>query len=292
MTKVDESRNPYWDESEVPQLKPSVVAFVDILGYQDIVQEAEGNGTGQQLLEKLHEVLTVSHDFVFPADGIMDRIFYDKDRSKARTFTDNIVIGHPIIHVPGWKDASWELNSMIYALSCFQTEMVNAGFFVRGAISIGNLYMDETVVYGQGLIDAHLCESQLARDPRIILTESTYEVVHEKDDGRGRSITQIDSIFKDVDGQLFLNYLDYRILIAEHEIGPDYAEVQKHKDAIETKLARYQNQPLIWNKYAWSANYHNYFCDQYTHYFSNDYKIDMSKHQMQPTLITDGKNET
>ncbi len=292
MTKVDEPRNPYLDKSGVPQLKPSVVAFVDILGYQDIVQEAEGHGNGQQLLEKLHKVLAVSHDFVFPADGIMDRILYDKDRSKARTFTDNIVIGYPISHVPEWRDGSLELDSMIYDLSLFQTEMTNAGFFVRGAISIGNLYMDETVVYGQGLIDAHLGESQLARDPRIILTESTYELVHKHHDRRGRSITNVSSIFKDVDGQLFLNYLDYRFLIAEQEIGPDYDELQKHKDAIDTKLARYQNQPPIWSKYVWSANYHNYFCDQYTHYLTSDYKIDMSKHQIQPTLITDGKNET
>ena len=43
---------------------------------------------------------------------------------------------------------------------------------MRGAISIDNLYIDEHIVYGKGLIDSYLGESQKARDPRIILTET------------------------------------------------------------------------------------------------------------------------
>jgi len=81
--------------------------------------------------------------------------------------------------------------------------------------------------------------------------------------------------------------LDYRILIAEKEIGPDFEALQKHKEVIETNLERYKNRPSIWSKYAWVANYHNFFCDQHNDYFDENYKINMVKHRIQPMLIID-----
>ena len=53
----------------------------------------------------------------------------------------------------------------------FQFSMSVRGFFVCGAISIGNAFIDDIVVFGDALTEAYLGESKLARDPRIILTE-------------------------------------------------------------------------------------------------------------------------
>jgi len=83
--------------------------------------------------------------------------------------------------------------------------MANANFFIRGGISIGNLYIDETVIYGAGLIEAHYGETKLARDPRIVLTKSAYEVMqkHLKRFGKDKITPLIRRIYRDSDGQFF-----------------------------------------------------------------------------------------
>ena len=50
--------------------------------------------------------------------------------------------------------------------------LANHGFFMRGAISLGDAYVDDVVVYGSAFIEAHDGEVELARDPRIILCTS------------------------------------------------------------------------------------------------------------------------
>ena len=55
-----------------------------------------------------------------------------------RAFTDNIVIGYPI---RGRGDAESELVTIFRNLSYFQMKLTMDGFFVRGAIAVGELYM-------------------------------------------------------------------------------------------------------------------------------------------------------
>lgn len=207
--------------------------------------------------------------------------FYDKDSYKVKIITDNIVIGYPVL----FDDAESELGRIFFSLAFFQLSMVNQGFFLRGAISIDNLYIDEHIVYGKGLIDSYLGESQKARDPRIILTETASLAVkqHIEYYAQPSFAPQTRDIFLDSDGQYFLNYLD-SILVAVPEREPYLEEIQKHKQVIEQKLQEYRNQPLLWSKYAWTANYHNFFCDQHD-YFIEEHKVDLSKYQMQPRLI-------
>src|SRR5437879_6285601 len=114
----------------------------------------------------------------------------------------NIVMGWPIR-----SDGEAELGSAFSALSWFQFEMVNAGYFIRGAISVGNVYLDDIAVVGGGLIEVYEGESSLARDPRIILTKSAMEAVKEHlnyygaASGGGSHAPQNRELLKDADGQ-------------------------------------------------------------------------------------------
>lgn len=199
---------------------------------------------------------------------------------KVVTFTDNIVIGYPIE-----DDAEAELGHIFFCLSQFQLTLAKAGFFIRGAISIGEVYIDDFVVFGEGLLDAYDYETTKARDPRIILTSKACQAVkkHLKYYGNRAYAPQVRDLYEDADGQFFLNYLD-GTMIAEAELGPDFSTIALHKKVVEQKLRQHLNQPVIWSKYAWVANYHNFFCDQ--HRSINDkYKIDFTKFQMNPKLI-------
>lgn len=74
------------------------------------------------------------------------------------------MIGYPI-----HTDGEIELGNAFSDLSYFQMIMSMEGFFIRGGIAIGDLYMDEITVFGSGLMEAYQAETTLARDPRIVL---------------------------------------------------------------------------------------------------------------------------
>ena len=54
---MNNTRNPYVKNNGSPQLQKSVVAFVDILGFRELVKESFENGNGESLLNKLHTAL-------------------------------------------------------------------------------------------------------------------------------------------------------------------------------------------------------------------------------------------
>lgn len=75
------------------------------------------------------------------------------------------------------------------------------GWLVRGGITIGDFYIDDTIVWGPALLRAYELEDKLAIYPRIILDETVTSVL---------SISTIknDFVRVDKDGFRFLNYMD------------------------------------------------------------------------------------
>jgi hypothetical protein len=205
----------------------------------------------------------------------------EKDLFALKAFTDNIVIGWPV-----HSDGESEFGSAFMRLASFQFSMAVKGYFVRGAISVAPVYVDEVAVFGDALNEAYIGESKLARDPRIILTESAVRTVnqHLKYYSNSSNAPHVRDILKDADGQWFLNYLE-AILIAEHEHGPFYDEFLQHKHAVEKKLAAHASNPTVWAKYAWVANYHNYFCDLHSHHFGEEHRIDVDLLKAKPARI-------
>lgn len=278
---MEQSRNPYVKDGEGPQLKNSVVAFMDILGYREMAENAASGGTEPELLLRLHSTLEYGQKFLKgdltpPKLGLKD--FY-----AVKAFTDNIVIGWPIR-----MDAESELGSAFFKLSFFQFNLALSGFFIRGGLSIGPLYMDDIAVFGRGLNEAFDAECRLARDPRIVLASSAEEAVktHMRYYAEPDYSPQSRDLYRDSDGKVFLNYLE-SILIAEDENGPSYDELLKHKEVVERALSEHRGNPMIWSKYAWVANYHNFFCEQYPNYFNGEHMIEQKKIRMVPRRITE-----
>lgn len=272
-----DDKHSYFQADGVPKTKNSVVVFCDILGFSDEMRKAYNEERADDLLIKLRSALTESYELLNyePTTSIGFPKAY-----ATKTFTDNIVIGFPII-----RDGESEMGDAFFHLGSMQLKMVQSGFFIRGGIAIGELYIDNDIVFGNGLIDAYKAESQLARDPRIILAESAIEYLgmHLSYYAEVEYSPQYRDLLKDIDGQIFLNYLE-TILIAEDEIGPYYDELMKHKSIVEAKLDRFSSNPIYWSKYAWAANYHNYFCDQHE-YFDESHKIDPSRLKLHPSRI-------
>lgn len=283
---MSHSRNPYRQAEQSPHLLRSVVAYMDVLGYKQMADHAEKVGNQNAFLAQLHEALSKGREWL-QIEEMIPPVIGPYDFYAIRAFTDNIVIGWPIRQ---WRrdDGEVELDSAVSRLSAFQLEMANAGFFVRGGISMGDAYIDDIVVFGSGFLEAYDGESRLARDPRIVLTKSATAAVkkHLTDKQETEHSSENRDLYCDNDGQWFLNYLE-TILSAMDEAGPAYAELVRHKEVVERKLTEFRSDPSRWMKYLWVAKYHNYFCDQNAALFDESYKIDKSLIQEHPRRIVD-----
>ncbi|GAA3662260.1 hypothetical protein [Asaccharospora irregularis] len=126
--------------------------------------------------------------------------------------------------------------------------------------------INEDIVFGPALLDAHHIESTVACYPRIILDEKTVERV-QKYINYYDVAPQKGKILIDSDGQWFLNYLStifkyYTECNNEYEFERvQFGLLLKHKQKIEELLFEYKEDIRVWDKYVWTANYHNYFCD-------------------------------
>lgn len=255
--KPKKSRNPFQSSHIEPKLQKSVVTFVDILGYRELISAAHTKKESAELLKRLHNALSKSRLFIDPEFRADALSFYSaKDKSAMRAFTDNIVIGRPIrfdVHV--------ELAAALQEISYFQLTMASHGFFVRGGIAIGYLYLDDIAVFGNGLLEAYKAEVQLARDPRIVLADSAQRAVDLfLQSGSSGDIAAFNTyVLRDLDGQYFVDYLS-TIFREDGEIYLN--ELREHRRAVSEMLETHRREPAVWSKYRWVANYHNFICNE------------------------------
>ncbi len=277
--------NPYIQKNQKPTHLTSVFAFIDVLGYTELTLEAKSSGKLQQFLENVHQALSegrkwLEDDFGETYDQLQ-KLISPKRRFALLAFTDSIVIGWPI-----FDDAEMEFGSAFMRLAYFQFQMIISGFFVRGAISIGDAYIDDIVVSGDALIEAYQAETKLAREPRIVLSDSASKVVqsHLEYYFPPKFAPQNRALLEDSDGQWFISYLDQVVYPGDGDV-PERENLLKHKKSIENCLSKYKNEPRKFSKYAWSAGYHNHFCETHNGHFDKKYKIETDLFRAKPKPI-------
>lgn len=259
MSESSNVSSPYLNDNGSPRLETSLVVFLDILGYRDLITE----GPEQETLTRLRSVVDRTYQHLRGSGGPLgsDERFYE-----IKTFSDNIIIGCPCS-----DDFEFELGYILSGASYFQLQMALANFFVRGAITFGNLYIDENIIFGSALIEAYREENEVAANPRIILSQSMESYIREHIGYYQSHLYR--RIYCDTDRRYFLNYLEI-LLIDPARI--DRALLMQHRNIIERNLDRYQAEPKIRSKYVWVARYHNYFCIQNSSLFDESYRIDMT----------------
>lgn len=241
-----------------PRLLPSFVCYVDILGYKQLSKECLNEGKGEEFLDDLRDALTVAYERIRQQSsgwGFADRFLI-------KVFTDNIVLGYPL---PNFNaDLGEEALGDIFSIfSEYQVGLAMKGFFVRGGIAFGDLYMDEDIVFGNGLLEA-IDQDKSGGPPRITLCSSAIEILHKHFSfyPERKNAPQYQDVLEDSDGAVFLNYLD-EAFIAFPDGGIFFDVIQDHKSSIEKGLAKYKNSPDIKAKYEWLARYHNFICNEF-----------------------------
>lgn len=262
-----DTSSPYFAADGQPRQRQSVVAFMDVLGFKEEIQEAHREGNSDELLRRFASVVKE------PYKAFRETFEWIKDPKRSwevKAFTDNVVIGYPIL---SRGDTEFELGEIVDEAGLFQLWLALEGFFVRGGIAIGELYLDEDMAFGAGLLDAHRAEEE-ADVPRIVLAESSVAHVekHVRYYASPRIAPQDDALLIDEDGRHVVNYLDN--IWPNRTEEPDLRSLAKHRDIVSAKLDEHRARPHVWAKYAWVARYHNFFCESFP--AGSSYKVDAS----------------
>lgn len=250
--------NPYIRDEGNRVFVQSFCIYFDILGFSEKISEIQKNG------------LNYFNDYLNTLENIINHLteFYnygDENKNKKfelKIFTDNFVIGFPI-----YDDGEIEFSQIFDMISFIQLEFIKNNIFIKGAIAYSNLYMDKNIVIGKALIDAYNLEEKSSTYPRIILSKEVNEKINRYIEyyADGKSCPVNSRCLVDIDGFLFINYLNYLLDFYRDDNDDEMKiEIRKeliiHKKIIIKNLNLYQANDRVFKKFEWIANYHNYFC--------------------------------
>lgn len=257
--------------------RQSFCAYFDILGFSQKI-----NNEDLKYFEKYLKVLRDEINYLNDKHDFQNVEGYKSFELKI--FTDNFVIGFP------WKDiyGESELGYLHEVLSHVQFNFIKHGIFLKGAISLSKLFMDENIVLGQALIESYKLEDTKCIFPRIILSEKVKEVVNKHIGyySDKKTSPQNKQYLLDKDGFLFVNYLFCLIYDSfEYKGYEDFefieSELLLHKKSIEKELKEHAENYHILIKFIWCAEYHNFFCNT----FLNEEKYNIKKLLIKETLF-------
>jgi len=169
-----------------------IVAYLDLLG---VTTRMKNNIYAQKIaMNKLHNLYNFNMNVTreIAIDGYQDIQF--------KIFSDNIIIAKKLSI--DLKTRVQDIKSLLNCVSNFQCSAVtdDVGWLVRGGISIGDFYIDETMVWGQALLKSYEHENNIAIYPRIIIDSNIISELQKSEELTGY-------ISQDFDNMYFLNYL-------------------------------------------------------------------------------------
>jgi hypothetical protein len=206
------------------------VAFIDILGFREIVKRSEAD---PRLYEALVKTLSEIHARE-PLGGEETVDF------QFQTFSDSIVISAASSKI----GLAYLLNS-IHSLTL---GLMQESLLIRGGIAKGKLYHEKGVMFGPAFIQAYEIEQTIANYPRVILSKQTYE------DFRASGL-EPSSVMLSEDGPPCLNIFGgLKFLLSRDDTRLEATEIATRcRAAIQTLLEESIHNPSHYEKLRWLA---------------------------------------
>lgn len=210
-----------------------ILVFVDILGWSDLLQSSDNY---EILLNSIDSVAETVAEISLLAPSIKETTndIWEEVESEipllapigecdiqSTHFSDTIVLTaspHKIATSP-----------MIATVIGLTSVLWRAGYYVRGAITRGQIHHTDRSLYGPALVRAYKIEQKVAIYPRIVITDDAVDAIAIKDFVRrdpcdGLSHLNILALSKEEDRARLRKILESRI---EKDSG-DLVKLQKH----------------------------------------------------------------
>lgn len=205
------------------------VAFVDILGFSEIVRKTARDSTPTRydaLVTALTQIGAFKVKFATANLGF-----------KFQTFSDSIVLS---------ADASFGgLAFLLLAIQKFAVDLLKNGLLMRGAIAKGKLHHENGVMFGPAFLEAYHIETSIAKYPRVVLSREVYED-YQSDEERFPQILLAE------DGPPYLHVLDFL-----STSGDQLVTAQLCQQVIQKLLDESIHDPGHYEKLRWLAIYWN-----------------------------------
>lgn len=239
------------DITKIPKLKNYYIAYFDILGYKAFFADEKDH----QIF--LHEILSIVQDV---KDHTKQAKNYLIDNIQYRAFSDNFIFYFEENAQDEFADFN-ALSTLSFLMSNIQKRILaQYEILIRGAITKGQFYFDDNIVFGNALIRAVEIEAETAIYPRIVIDKNIFKLnpVH---------LNIWDNVIKkDNDDE---NYVDY---LSAYEPFVDITKVRKAIIELVNKYCKYpanftqsktiaQRERLI-TKYLWLLEKYNNGCDE------------------------------
>lgn len=227
-----------------------IVAFVDILGFKNLVNESlYSSEAAERIYKALQLIYGRKQDN--EADSFMGMQKYGVEVS---VFSDSIVISYPLNYDGG-------LFFILLDVIHLQLELACLGILIRGGIAIGLLYHNGQIVYGPAMNQAYLLESRYAVYPRIILCEQTINEGILKTCSHGHTVEMeteyvCSCIQRDKDGFYYLDMLRQDSELVDYG-NEYYLWLQIIRQVIVRGLNENMYNKRIYDKYVWLKRYFN-----------------------------------
>ncbi|GAB6078391.1 hypothetical protein [Hydrogenobaculum acidophilum] len=179
------------------------VAYLDVLGTTEFVRSIT---TNQERFKRLIEVFKINPKFTNEKEPskhgkLSIRSFYFSDSFAFIMKEEEHNLPHLLLILRYLQDKFWEID-----------------FCLRGAVTIGKMYWpneEEKILFGEGIIEAHKLEEEIAIYPRIVISDKLYKYI-KKNDIEGYPFTEkgyrlLDAIVQNQD-VYFLDLLDKKVL--------------------------------------------------------------------------------
>ncbi|WP_155754361.1 hypothetical protein [Burkholderia multivorans] len=204
------------NENPLMDLRPHFVAFLDILGFSEMV-ESDARTEKQNFLSKLfrcHQSAAV--------------IFRDNANCSITQFSDSIVVAMPY-------DAT-RFQWFASRVAEYQRLLLDERLLCRGGIAVNKHFSNGTFTFSAGLIQAYRVESKAARYPRVVISPEVLSLVYP-------DMQEIPPfLIKEDDGLFFIDYLGLTARKRSRTLSESIADIVHRLSESDSSSVREKGQ--------------------------------------------------
>lgn len=243
-----------------------LVAFIDILGFKEIVRQSEKDPTKVRLL---HSVLNYLKNWEVSENWNLRLVEIEEDAQKrgvekfditgktnSTSFSDSIVVSVKVD-----ENVNEMTSTLITNLAYIGAILLEKGILFRGGLTIGNIiHNDNGTVFGQGLIDAYRLESNSAKYPRIIISDKLLNELNYPLKSKKNRFPYHQYIDRFEDGCVgFHQMIYFQVLESWVEMTPEklMKSLDKVRKVIVNGLDSSFEKPDVFEKFKWLKEQYN-----------------------------------
>lgn len=172
-------------------------------------------------------------------------------KTQCTCFSDSIVVSVEVDDT----NINETFSTLVANIADMGEYLLINGILIRGGITIGNLYHDSSsIIFGSGLIEAYQIESNLAKHPRIVLSDKLIGMLNYPVYGKPKSYPYHQYIDRFADGTVGFHQMIV-LQVVQNSTVMSNTQLTEHlniiRDVIIKGLDSSFNNTSIYEKYAW-----------------------------------------